>query len=129
VNITDEILSLNEMFQTHTNKLQKYLQQKFQLKKLSKKLQNWHELSFGEFIKELNKAIKATNKIRVTEEKYAIEELTKKDEFEWLELFEEKKKEANQLQTQIQQTDNEIDTMVYKLYGLTKDEITIVEAS
>ena len=32
-------------------------------------------------------------------------------------------------QNQIDQTDNEIDQMVYELYGLTEDEIKIVEES
>ncbi|WP_157579351.1 hypothetical protein [Polaribacter vadi] len=55
--------------------------------------------------------------------------LTKKDEFEWLDLFEENKQKAQALQTQINQTDAAIDTMVYELYGLTEDEIAIVENS
>lgn len=108
-------------------KYQKYLQQKFQLEKLSKKFQNWHELDFGHFIKELNKAIKANNKILLSEDKEAISTLTKKDEFEWLELFEENKKKAQELQIQNNQTEKEIDTMVYDLYGLTQEEIEIVE--
>jgi hypothetical protein len=55
--------------------------------------------------------------------------LTKKDEFEWMELFEENKKKALDLKTQIDQTDKEIDKMVYALYGLTEEEIQIVENS
>ena len=55
--------------------------------------------------------------------------LTNKDEFEWLDLFEENKQKAQELQIQINQTDKEIDTMIYKLYGLTEDEIKIVENS
>jgi len=110
-------------------KFQNYLKHKFQLEKLSKKLQNWHELDFGDFIKELNKAIKANNKLRVKEDLKPIAPLTKKDEFEWLDLFEENKQKAQTLQTQINQTDAEIDQMVYELYGLTEDEIKIVENS
>ena len=71
-------------------------------------------MEFGEFIKELNKAIKANNKLR---EKAAVIDLgeaegqpkevtpyevvptlTKKDEFEWLDLFEENKQKAQDLQ-------------------------------
>lgn len=55
--------------------------------------------------------------------------LTKKDEFEWMELFEENKKKALELKSQIDQTDKEIDRMVYELYGLTEEEIQIVENS
>lgn len=55
--------------------------------------------------------------------------LTKKDEFEWLDLFEENKQKAQELQSQINQTDKEIDAMVYELYGLTQEEIEIIENS
>ena len=111
---------------------------------VNKKLQNWHELSFSNFIKGLNKAIKATNKRRAKEAVIILDEneerhetspyevipaLTKKDEFEWIELFEENKKKAVLLKTQIHTTNKEIDQMVYELYGLTKEEIEIVENS
>ena len=55
--------------------------------------------------------------------------MTKKDEFEWMELFEENKKKAQELQTQIATTEKEIDKMVYDLYGLNEEEIAIVENS
>ena len=40
------------------NKFTNYLQSQFLIDNLTKKLKNWHELEFGDFIKELNKAIK-----------------------------------------------------------------------
>ena len=46
-----------------------------------------------------------------------------------MELFEENKKKALELKFQIDQTDKEIDRMVYELYGLTEEEIQIVENS
>lgn len=46
-----------------------------------------------------------------------------------MELFEDNKKKALELKSQIDQTDKEIDRMVYKLYGLTEEEIQIVENS
>jgi tRNA1(Val) A37 N6-methylase TrmN6/HAMP domain-containing protein len=101
----------------------------YQIEKLTKKLQNWHELDFGDFIKELNKAIKSTNKTRATEDLAVLPELTKKDEFEWMELFEENKKKAVELQTEIGRTEKEIDEMVYELYGLSEEEVRIVENS
>jgi hypothetical protein len=51
-------------------------------------------------------------------------ELGKND---WSALFENDKKEVLQIQNQINITDKEIDQMVYKLYGLSDDEIKIVE--
>jgi hypothetical protein len=46
---------------------------------------------------------------------------------EWKDYFITYKTEINHLQTQITQTDNEIDQMAYELYGLTDEEIAIVE--
>jgi len=125
----DFLISENKNLENLLKKFINYIQQKFQLEKLSKKLQNWHDLEFGDFIKELNKAIKANNKLRLHNGLKPIETLTKKDEFEWLDLFEENKQKAQALQTQINQTDKEIDQMVYALYGLTEEEIKIVEQS
>jgi hypothetical protein len=83
------------------------------------KLDKWYTLDFSEFIKELNKAIKTAKGTP----------LSKKDEFEWMDLFEENKKKSLDLKTQIDQTDKEIDRMVYELYGLTEEEVQIVENS
>jgi len=106
-------------FSLQLRRFQDYISSQFNLEKLTRKLQNWHELDFADFIKELNKAIKNASGTP----------LTKKDEFEWLELFEDNKKKAQDLQTQITQTEKTIDTMVYDLYGLTQEEREIVENS
>ena len=53
--------------------------------------------------------------------------MSKKDEFDWIDLFEENKKKSLELKTKIDQTDKEIDRLVYELYGLTEEEIQIVE--
>lgn len=127
--LSSKLISHTEQNNSLINKFQNYLKSQFQLQKLSKKLQNWHDLEFGDFIKELNKAIKTNNKLRIKEGLEAIPTLTKKDEFEWLELFEDNKQKAQELQNQISQTEKEIDAMVYELYGLTEDEISIVENS
>jgi hypothetical protein len=42
-------------------------------------------------------------------------------------LFDKNKKQAQDFQSQIGKTDHEIDEMVYSLYGLTGEEIAIVE--
>jgi type I restriction-modification system DNA methylase subunit len=113
------IILHNKDFSSLLKRFQDYILSQFQIEKLTRKLENWHELDFADFIKELNKAIK----------KAGGTPLTKKDEFEWLELFEDNKKKAQELQAQITQTEKEIDEMVYELYGLTKEEIQIVENS
>lgn len=108
-------------------KFQKLLSYSIQTDKLSMKLQSWPELEFGDFIKELNKAIKASNKERAKEGLSPVPQLTKKDEFEWMDLFEENKQKAVELQREIEKTDREIDLMVYRLYNLTYEEVLIVD--
>lgn len=113
----DFLLSTKSNAISVVEKFKRYFLHSFSLDKVSRKLENWYELEFGDFIKELNKAIKKTS----------VTPLTKKDEFEWLELFEENKKKAHALQKQITQTEKTIDRMVYDLYGLTQEERDIVE--
>jgi len=67
-------------------------------KKRFTKLQSWHELTFAQFITELNAAIK----------KAGGNKLSKLDEMEWMELFEAKKKEAQELKREIERVDREI---------------------
>ena len=127
----DLMLSNTKGFQNIIQKFETYLQSQYQLEKLSKKLQNWHDLDFSDFIKELNKAIKVQNKLLQNKgfQPLANTPLTKLQEMDWMDVFEVKKAEAQTLKTQIDQTDKEIDAMVYALYGLTDDEILIVENS
>lgn len=106
-------------FNESCDKLIKYLKSQFKIEKLTTKLQNWHELTFGEFIQELNKAIKTVGGTP----------LTKLQEMEWMEVFETKKAEAQTLKAEIEKTDKEIDKMVYELYGLSEEEIKIVEGN
>ena len=53
--------------------------------------------------------------------------LSLSEESEWTQYYNEQKEKAITLQKEIDQTDREIDQMVYELYGLTEDEIKIVE--
>ena len=43
--------------------------------------------------------------------------------------FSEQKGKAQAIKSEIEKTENEIDQMVYELYGLTDDEIAIVEGA
>jgi len=76
-------------------------------------LQNWNVLSFSDFIKIIN---------NLEETKLPIN-----DEIRWMKLFNDYKQKLLFLEEQIKATDKEIDQMVYKLYGLTDEEIAIVE--
>ena len=121
------MLSFTQKQQTTTNAFIKYLNSQFTIEKLSRKLENWHELEFSEFIKELQHAIKKNNKIRINNGLQPIVMPTKLDEMDWMEVFENKKLEAQTIKYEIEKTDKEIDQMVYELYGLTEEEIKIIE--
>ena len=113
------ILTYSKNLEDSTIKFQKYIMSQFSIKKLTKKLQSWYELEFGEFIKELNKAIKKAGESK----------LSKIDEMEWMEIFDTKKAAAQAIKSEIEKTDQEIDHLVYQLYDLTPEEIAIVEES
>ncbi|MDX2045854.1 MAG: N-6 DNA methylase [Chitinophagaceae bacterium] len=80
----------------------------------SKKLEDWPSLSFKYFLKELTK-----QKVK----------LSLAEQTEWMQHFETEKAKANAIQQIIDSIDKEIDLMVYELYGLTEEEIKIVEGN
>ena len=98
--------------QNVSDKFQRMLQRKFELEVLPGKLQNWYTLTYKEFVAELSK-----KKIKIT----------LAQEAEWEEYFLAERQKALQFKTQIDETDRTIDRMVYELYGLTEEEVKIVE--
>jgi len=119
-NQIDFIEKHNKMFELN-KKLQETKENflnELELEKISKKLQSFELLEFDDFVKEYKKAKKLKFKDKLEERNF------KND---WKSLFENDKKEALELQNQINQTNKEIDNMVYKLYNLSEEEIKIVE--
>ena len=108
----DKMLSLNRELQDLSQKFQRMLLRKFDVEKLSTKLQEWYLLDFSDFIKELKRL-----KVK----------LSLSQESEWEEYFLEEKSKAIAVDSEIKNTDKEIDSMVYKLYDLTDEEIKIIE--
>ena len=49
------------------------------------------------------------------------------EEGKWEDYFLPEQKKALEIKAKINQTDKEIDAMVYELYGLTDEEIAIIE--
>ncbi|MHB1105354.1 MAG: Eco57I restriction-modification methylase domain-containing protein [Lutibacter sp.] len=110
----DLMLSTTQNLQESSLKFQRALEREFALDSLPKKLQDWYLLAYGDFIKELEK-----KKVKLS--------LSQKGE--WEDYFLQESKKALALKTNIDITDKEIDAMVYALYGLTEEEIEIVEGS
>ena len=112
ISLSEKMLSLNRELQDLSQKFQRMLLRKFDLEKLSTKLQEWYLLDFSDFIKELKRL-----KVK----------LSLSQESEWEEYFLEEKSKAIAVDSEIKNTDKEIDSMVYKLYDLTDEEIKIIE--
>ncbi|PJZ46164.1 Eco57I restriction-modification methylase domain-containing protein [Leptospira brenneri] len=114
IQLADIMLSQHKEIQEIQKKFTKILQSDLKIAKLSDKLEDWYKLTFEEFIGELKK-----KKI----------ELKLDQKAEWMDYFEKEKSKANAIQEIISKTDSDIDLMVYKLYGLTEEEIRIVEGA
>ncbi|MHA1574543.1 MAG: Eco57I restriction-modification methylase domain-containing protein, partial [Alphaproteobacteria bacterium] len=108
----DLMLELNRQFQKKKTRFLNRVKDNFELEKISKKLGTFYDFDFKVFVSELKK-----QKIKLS--------LIQQDE--WEEYFSNYKTELNQLQTEIKETDQTIDKMVYELYKLTAEEIKIVE--
>lgn len=111
----DKILQLNKDLICEINGFKDWLKRTYKIEKFSQKVEKYYELSFDDFLTELKKK-KVDTKPRKTQE------LLKKE-------FEESLNKINPLLQEIEKTDNEIDQMVYELYGLSEDEIKIIEDS
>lgn len=107
-----KISELTQSLVQFQNTVLAFIANKFALEKTSNNLVNWDSLEFNDFVSELKKA-----KIMIG----------LSEEAEWSQYFNEQKEKAQNLKTEINKTDNEIDKMVYELYGLTEEEIKIVE--
>jgi replication initiation and membrane attachment protein DnaB len=106
-----------EFFKELQNKKERFinrLKTNFEIEKVSNKLDSFYDFDFKTFLSELKK-----QKVNLS--------LAKQDE--WEEYFNSYKTDINQIQSKIEKTDKEIDLMVYNLYGLSEQEIKIVENS
>jgi hypothetical protein len=98
--------------ETVANNFTSLLKSKFEIEKVSRKLQKWYQYEFKDILKELKKQ-------KIT--------ISLNEEAEWMQYFKEQKEKTAELESEILQTDNEMDLIVYELYGLTGDEIKTVE--
>lgn len=119
VSLVDEIIKSKVNLASTIKNFQNYIISQYMIEKASNKLKNWYQLEFIDFTKELNKAIKKSGRLPLDE----------KVKFDLMSLFDEQKNKAQSHKLKIDKTNNEIDQLVYELYGLSKEEIEIVENS
>jgi type I restriction-modification system DNA methylase subunit len=110
--LADSMLSLNSQLQEKRSRFLGRLGEELEGVKINTALQTFDNLSFAEFKAELKK-----QKIHIP----------LKDQDEWAEFFNLRKTECQELTEKIAQTDKEIDLRVYRLYGLTYEEVLTVD--
>ena len=109
--LAEKMLSLNEQLQEKRSRFLRRLNENVESIKVTTALQTFDELDFSGFMDELKK-----QKIKLS--------LSQQDE--WEEYFNQYREACQELKTQIAQTDHEIDSRVFDLYGLTEEERPIV---
>ena len=111
--IKEILIKINE-FQKNKVKFIALVQDNLAITSISKNLETFYESDFKGFLSELKKQ-------KVI--------LSLADQSEWKDYFAMTKLKINQLLSEIEKTDKEIDHIIYKLYVLTEEEIKITEES
>ena len=112
IDLADKMLSLNKDLQAKRARFIRRLQDNMPDIKITGTLETFDTLDFAGFVAELKK-----QKIKLS--------LVQQDE--WEDYFNQYKTACTELTSAISATDAEIDARVYALYGLTEDEIKVIE--
>lgn len=113
-NLADMMLALNKDLQEKRVRFLQFLQNNLSEIKINGTLEAFDSLDFAGFVTELKK-----QKIKLS--------LNQQDE--WMDFFDKYKAACNELAAKIAATDKEINARVYALYGLTDEEIKLIEQS
>jgi type I restriction-modification system DNA methylase subunit len=117
-NLVDEQIDLTHDLTQASSSFLKYLISSLELVNPSRKLLAWYDLTFKEFLVEITKIMKKNNK----------EKLSKSDELEWMEIFEDKKRYIQGLNSSLEKNDSEIDCAIAQVYGLTEEEKRLIDS-
>jgi hypothetical protein len=111
ISLAEKMIALHKSQSGLSQKYLELLQANFKFKPTAK-LKKWPELEFIDVLAELEKA-----GIKIPPAKQG----------PWLDLFKTEREKIKNTQTEIEKTDKEIDKLVYQLYGLSEEEIAVVE--
>ncbi|MDR1923521.1 MAG: Eco57I restriction-modification methylase domain-containing protein, partial [Planctomycetaceae bacterium] len=110
--LANEMSSLHANAQTQQHEFLRRLTDNLTNIKITKILEHFDRLQYKEFLAELLK-----QKIKIP----------LRNQNEWEEFFNDSKTKCNNITKQIEEIDRKINELVYELYGLTEDEIKIIE--
>ena len=112
IELAEKMLNLNTDLQKLSSKFIGRLKESLSVEKITSTLEEFFNYDFETLVKELSK-----QKIKLS--------LKQKDE--WEDYFTDYKNEIAGINQQIETTDKEINSLVYKLYELTPEEIQTIE--
>ncbi len=107
IDFANQILDKNREFYKLINKFLTFTQSQFSITKFSERLKKWFLLEFKEFSAELNKL-----KVKFNAKKL----------YDFIEIFENEKTKALELQDEITKIDREIDKLIFQLYEISDSE-------
>jgi hypothetical protein len=110
--LAEKMLSFHNEIQNRRSRFLKRLADNFETIQITETLKLFDKLDFKQFLAELKK-----QKINIF--------FKQQDQLE--EYFNEYQTECNKITWQISDTDRKIDQLVYEIYGLTENEINIIE--
>ena len=110
----EKMIELNKKLYDEKQKALELIELEYKPKKISQKLEKFYTLGLNPFLEELQKqGVKLS--------------LSQKEEL--IAWYKEKSEKLNNIKVEIDTTDRIIDQEVYNLYGLTEDEIKIIEGA
>ncbi|MDF2545340.1 MAG: methylase [Anaerosolibacter sp.] len=112
--VVNEKLETKRKIYSQTNNFTSYMNKAHNIDKNIGPLKNFYKLDFHTFLDELDK-----RKIKLTEQV----------KFELMHIFEQEKKNIFKMEEKASNLRKEIDSLVYKLYGLSSEEIGEIEKS
>ncbi len=107
----NQILDLKQQLLKIQTDLLEMLESELQASKFTRKLENWYALDWNEFSAQLDKS-----KI----------ETSLQEKKKWKDFFKEEQPKAKEIFDKAQTLENELDSMVFDLYGLTEQEIEMI---
>lgn len=126
----DKMLELNKILHESAKQALDFIQTKYDLKKIPQKLEKFWQLGANPFMEELKKAIKKQGVATPCPEgqnKGAGSLARMSEQEELIQWYKEKQTILQNIENQINALDHQIDAEVYGLYGLTDEEIRIIE--
>lgn len=108
----DKMMELNKTLHESAKQALEFIQTKYSIEKISQKLEKFWQLGANPFMEELKK-----QKVKPSI----------KEQEELIQWYKEKQEALQELENQINTLDRQIDAEVYELYGLTDEEIRIIE--